>query len=103
LAQAFWVLSPDRQVAVFAIVTGRLSLRRMKCVPQRGRPCQQLDGRNAGAAMEVVIGGAEPPRAVFLEELTKAVVEVEPWSEMTRATVPMKMFAVPTALQEINR
>jgi hypothetical protein len=33
--------------------------------------------------MEVVIGGAEPPRAVFLEELTKAVVELEPWSEMT--------------------
>jgi hypothetical protein len=36
--------------------------------------------------MEVVIGGAEPPRAVFLDELTKAVVELEPWSEMTRAT-----------------
>ena len=53
--------------------------------------------------MEVVIGGAEPPRAVFLEELTKAVVELQLWSEMTRATVPMKMFAAPTALQEINR
>jgi thioredoxin reductase (NADPH) len=33
-------------------------------------------------------------------ELAKAVFELEPWSGTTMATVPLKMFAVPTALQD---
>jgi thioredoxin reductase (NADPH) len=32
--------------------------------------------------------------------MTKAALELEPWSGTTTATVPLKMFAVPTALQD---
>jgi hypothetical protein len=62
--------------------------------------------------MKVVTGGAEPPLWVieeisprltacrFLEELIKAMLELERWSGTTTTTVPLKIFAIPTALQD---